>query len=514
MREDLSTLTYAALRVRAAMPVLLNLDADDGLDWRRMIMETGGDEGLKDRAALVWALEALAQKGEGHTTQDISYYYEGALAVLGEQDHPSTRTRLMYACALGGWRDAQLRLAAAFASLSIDQRLLALEMTRRLDPADALPQIVDRVQLRSETCAAMAVGWAAVADGRRASSQPEDHELSTHARSIGRELWLAAAWAARQRRAGRGDEAEDEALDDATGVIPQPEKPNHVLVLEGITGSDTFSKDVRASVRGIVGKDVLLVTAPDLQDIRRLRQDLADSWPHATDVVDALLSDIQAGCAMRFRPTLLVGAPGAGKSRLVRTLLKKFCIPFTTLDAASCADQAITGSPRRWHHSYPSLPISTILSKGVANPVIVLDEIEKAGRSSAGSLHDPLLGLLERDTASAWRDQYLDAQVDVSWVSWLFTGNTVEGIPAPLLSRLRVLKMPSPGVEHVPALARTLVADILAERQVDPRLEPELDGVELEAVGSAFAAARGASLRDLRRIVWAALEARSMGWRN
>jgi ATP-dependent Lon protease len=137
----------------------------------------------------------------------------------------------------------------------------------------------------------------------------------------------------------------------------------------------------------------------------------------------------------------------------------------------------------------------------------VVDELEKAGRSSAGSIHDPLLSLLEQGTARRWRDQFLDAEVDVSRLSWIFTANALEGIPGALRNRLRILRMPRPGREHVPALATLVLRDLIAERGVDPAWEPPLDGEEIAALVGACCAE--VSLRTLRRLVEGVLDART-----
>ncbi|RYI35370.1 MAG: hypothetical protein EON48_01055 [Acetobacteraceae bacterium] len=500
----MTVLTDAQLREAVQFPELLELDTRDDIDWVKLLMSTGGPDSAHDRATLVWSLEREAKLGA--TFEDPGPSYARVATALANGGTPDDQTRLLYACAMAGWSEAQLRLGSAFAALAVDQQELALEVARRTPAGEPTPQLVARLRHRSETAATMAVGWSAVAAGRRATTRTDDTPLSVHARSLGVELFGAPAWAARDRYVSEDPVDEPE---------PRPGgSETHVLVLERIAGATTYAKDVAASVSGLVGKDVLLALAPGANEIRRIRCELVDAWPHAATIVDAILGDVVPTRPMRIRPTMVVGPPGAGKSRLLCALLDCLGIPTATLDAASCADHAITGSPRRWSHSYPSLPIATILGTSVANPALLLDEIEKAARSSAGSLHDPLLGLLERDTARRWRDQFLDAQVDVSWVQWCFTGNTTNGMPEPLLSRLRVLRMPSPGVEHVPALARTLWSDLLVERQLDRRLEPGLDAMELEAVSAAFAASKGASLRALRRIIEAALDARGMGWRN
>jgi ATP-dependent Lon protease len=204
---------------------------------------------------------------------------------------------------------------------------------------------------------------------------------------------------------------------------------------------------------------------------------------------------------------VLVGEPGGGKSRLVRRLFDLLGVGYGSLDAGTCADHAITGCPRRWSSGYPSLPIVTIERYGTANPGIVIDEIEKAGRTTAGSMHDALLSLLEPTSSKRWRDQFLDSEVDVSHVSWAFTANSLDGIPGPLRNRLRVVRMPRPGREHVPALAGFVLRDLLDERGVDPRWEPSLDGEEIAALGRTVG--EDVSIRTLRRYVEGLLDARN-----
>ncbi|QZN99651.1 AAA family ATPase [Chenggangzhangella methanolivorans] len=201
-----------------------------------------------------------------------------------------------------------------------------------------------------------------------------------------------------------------------------------------------------------------------------------------------------------------MGDPGGGKSRLARRVAERLHLPVATLDAGTCNDQAVTGSPRRWYSAYPSLPLATIAAHRVPNPALVVDEIEKAGRSSAGSLHDSLLSLLEPLTARAWRDQYLDAEVDLSGVSWICTANTLDGIPAPLRNRLRILRLPRPAAEHLPVLTASVLRDIAHERGEDERFLPPLDGEELSALAAAWG--DSGSVRTLRRFVEALLAAR------
>jgi ATP-dependent Lon protease len=276
------------------------------------------------------------------------------------------------------------------------------------------------------------------------------------------------------------------------------------LVSVVLPSAPTF-RDMDKGVRAIIGKPLPFVVSGKLVEAR---EKLVARHPHAAAIIGSLLSEAREGRPIRLRPTLLLGAPGVGKSLLARELLGAFGIPFAIIDAGTCSDHAITGSARRWSESYPSLPLRLWSEHHVANPAIIVDELEKAGRSSAGSLHDPLLGLLERGSSERWRDHHIDSEVNASGLNWLMTANSLAGIPPALLSRLRVLRVPLPKREYVPSLAASLRLQILQERNVDPAIEPPLAPDEIEAIAGAFGAE--GSIRDLQRYVAGILDGRAV----
>ena len=505
MTTEFGHLTEDELREHAKRyHEIQELDGYDDHDWRTLIAELPGLEDHVDLVSeLMFVLGPYARASDGDTLTEPAGFHGRVQAALAHASAPSwAYDRLTYACALAGWRQAQLELAALWARLAAECRELALEVCRRVPARSPTPQLVARLEYRSSQAAIQAVGWTAVAAGRRAVNWDQPVPFCVHARTIGTEI-SATLWR-------KPDPVTEEEGKDPDPVPATPRANTSVVVVERVAGAGTYGKDIARGLKDIAGRDVPLALGLSVTGIAEVRRELVGAWPYASGVVDALLSDVVPGRGVRLRPTLLVGPPGSGKSRLLRTVVSTLGLPLSTLDGGTCADQAVVGSPRRWRDSYPSMPFTAILQSGIGNPALLVDEIEKAGTSSAGSIHAALLGLLERDTARSWRDQYLDAQVDVSWCSWLFTANSVSGLPAALLGRLRVLRMPSPRVGDVPVLARTLLHELLAERLVDRCLEPNLDVVELEAVSSAFAASRSASLRDLRRIVEAALDARGM----
>jgi ATP-dependent Lon protease len=138
----------------------------------------------------------------------------------------------------------------------------------------------------------------------------------------------------------------------------------------------------------------------------------------------------------------------------------------------------------------------------------LVDEVDKASghRRANGKIEDSMLAYLDRETSSRQRDQSLDAELDLSMVSYIATANDVSAMPAPLRDRFRIVKVPEPTLQHLPQLAGQVMRDLATEdesRQHDAPLATD----ELSVIGKAWARSRF-SMRALQKIVAATLEAR------
>jgi ATP-dependent Lon protease len=209
-----------------------------------------------------------------------------------------------------------------------------------------------------------------------------------------------------------------------------------------------------------------------------------------------------------LRPLLIVGEPGGGKSRFARRLGETLGLNVWREDASRADGAVFGGTDRRWHSAEPCHPFLAVAQGKTANPLVLIDEIEKAAtRSDYGRLWDCLLGFLEPETNARYPDPALQTNLDLSQVSYIATANSLDPLPSPIRDRLRVVRFPKPLADDFDALLPAVTADLARERGLDERWIPPLDGFERAVIAQHWG---GGSVRRLRRIVEAILRERDL----
>lgn len=331
--------------------------------------------------------------------------------------------------------------------------------------------------------------------------------------------WMAAAgkWVTDKVSIFRIAYCETEKLDfdDSDGIARNAFAPTRSAASDktkSLGPSVVVMAGKRSDVRNMQGvwKDMQdealpLVTAKDVAVVRRA---MHVEFPHATQAIDILLRDVRDGAPVKLRPTILLGPSGSGKSRLVRRVASLIGgISVYRFDAAGAHDGQFSGSPKAWSSTQPSVPARAIVQSYIANPFVMVDEIDKAGSGSHnGRLWDALLPFVEAETSARYRDVSLDAELNLSYVSYIATANSIEALPGPLRDRFRVVRIPAPTLDHLPTLAASIMRDLAAEDDVWPHVEPLAED-ELGVIARVWSRERF-SMRKLRRLVEATLQAR------
>ncbi len=213
-----------------------------------------------------------------------------------------------------------------------------------------------------------------------------------------------------------------------------------------------------------------------------------------SDVKDRILEFVAVGSFkgdLSGSILLLVGPPGVGKTSIGKAIAASIGRKFYRFSLGGMRDEAeIKGHRRTYIGALPGKFINAVKTCKTANPVIMLDEIDKIGASFRGDPASALLEVLDPEQNREFLDHYLDVRFDLSRILFVCTANQVETIPSALLDRMEVIRLSGYILEEKLQIAqrhlipRQLKRHGLSRRQIklpDPVVHEIIDGYSREA---------------------------------
>lgn len=279
--------------------------------------------------------------------------------------------------------------------------------------------------------------------------------------------------------------------------------------LEALARSNDRRKNCEAMLRQLrrsepVGQRLLARVPKAFQQHLDLLQTEMPNFGQVVATVRRLLALQVAGDGSFYLPPmLLAGDPGVGKTYFAMRLARLMGTGFdmVSMEGAS-SPMSLIGLEQHYYTSSPGKVFDVLVQGRTANPVFVVDELDKASSEARFPPANALYQLLEPETAKRFCDQScLQVKLDASRISWVVTANYLSAIPVPILSRLTTFHVPAPTRGERVQIAGTIYRDLRRQMAWGKRFAAALPQQTARALADAAGSVR--PMKSLLRLACA-----------
>jgi len=281
------------------------------------------------------------------------------------------------------------------------------------------------------------------------------------------------------------------------------------------------NEDLARQLRKEAGRGCLARVSEVPNSYRTILDKLMFEMPNFESVIQKIRAELTLASITRdkvFRletPLLLVGPAGVGKTHFVNELADRLGL---LTERVSCSDSSagfvLSGLTSGFGTGQPGQIYKTIVGKRVANPILILDEIDKSSvddNASHQSFENVFYNLLEPISSRSYKDECMQIEFDASHICWLATANNLDAISAPIRDRFNVVEVAYPSISERQMICRNLYEKMLQTHAWGSHFSEFLEDDIVSLLSS-----KETSVRQLKRYMYeafasAAEEAESRG---
>lgn len=256
---------------------------------------------------------------------------------------------------------------------------------------------------------------------------------------------------------------------------------NHNKLVELVKSHDRRASDIKSRLAPVLKglwksrrPNKVISTEIDFEELRV-------SFPQFKEVINYI--QLQANVSRKFNrpfklsPILLLGDAGLGKTLFVSEAAKLLHLPYFEMSLATVtAGFALSGTSLQWGEGSPGFIIKALAESKTANPIILIDEIDKAGGDTRYSVISSFYTLLEPHTSSRFKDEAIPLELDASNVSWIATANESSSINGPILSRMKFFHIKQPLPTEMLGVIDSIYSMLLKHNSLESFLTASLEG--------------------------------------
>jgi ATP-dependent Lon protease len=275
--------------------------------------------------------------------------------------------------------------------------------------------------------------------------------------------------------------------------VPRIEEALNELQELGSGGNEALKATYVKMIK--TGGQRFTIKPSSLPDIDALIEELPNFAEPLEDIRRQLALCLSSEDALDLEPILLLGDPGIGKTHFARRLAKLLGTGYNFIGMSSLtAGWILSGASAQWKNAKPGKVFDSLVNGDYANPVIVVDEIDKAGGDQQYDPLGSLYTLLEHDTACEFTDEFAEVPIDASDVVWVATANDARSIPEPILNRMNVYEIEPPDADGARRIAVSIYRELRAEHAWGRQFPAELDAEALDRLAKL-------KPREMRRVM-------------